>query len=105
MIKEEGLSFVQFRNSVHVLFRQSKVLTVKVLFDSPQVRASIQDNGRGLPGGDQPVNHYGLVIMQDRARTLGGKLTIRNRDTGGAEVLLAFIPKSRHMIPSGVSTG
>ncbi|MEC9084860.1 MAG: histidine kinase, partial [Pseudomonadota bacterium] len=45
-------------------------IAVKVVFDSPQVRASIQDNGKGLPGGDQPVNHYGLIIMQDRARTL-----------------------------------
>lgn len=84
---------------------QATEVTVSVHFRSPQVRVAILDNGVGLPEGGQPLNHYGLIIMQDRARTLGGKLTIRNRDTGGAEVLLAFIPKSRHMIPSGVSTG
>ncbi|WP_396621767.1 histidine kinase [Marinobacter sp. W-8] len=78
-------------------------ISVKVLFDSPQVRASIQDNGRGLPGGDQPVNHYGLVIMQDRARTLGGKVNVRNRDEGGVEVTLTFVPKSRNLIPTETS--
>ncbi|WP_370230518.1 histidine kinase [Marinobacter nauticus] len=75
-------------------------ISVKVLFDSPQVRASIQDNGKGLPGGDQPVNHYGLIIMQDRARTLGGKVNVRNRDEGGVEVALTFVPKSRNLIPT-----
>tara|TARA_Y100001947_G_scaffold57997_1_gene48635 strand:+ start:3429 stop:5231 length:1803 start_codon:yes stop_codon:yes gene_type:complete len=75
-------------------------IAVKVVFDSPQVRASIQDNGKGLPGGDQPVNHYGLIIMQDRARTLGGKVNVRNRDEGGVEVALTFVPKSRNLIPT-----
>lgn len=75
-------------------------IAVKVVFDSPQVRASIQDNGKGLPGGDQPVNHYGLIIMQDRARTLGGKVNVRNRDEGGVEVTLTFVPKSRNLIPT-----
>lgn len=76
------------------------VISVKVLFESPQVRASIRDNGKGLPGGDQPVNHYGLVIMQDRARTLGGKVKVDNRDEGGVEVTLTFVPKSRNLIPT-----
>ncbi len=71
-----------------------------MLFESPQVRASIRDNGKGLPGGDQPVNHYGLVIMQDRARTLGGKVKVDNRDEGGVEVTLTFVPKSRNLIPT-----
>ena len=75
-------------------------IAVKVVFDSPQVRASIEDNGKGLPGGDQPVNHYGLIIMQDRARTLGGKVNVRNRDEGGVEVALTFVPKSRNLIPT-----
>ncbi|MEC7432983.1 MAG: ATP-binding protein, partial [Pseudomonadota bacterium] len=78
-------------------------IAVKVVFDSPQVRASIQDNGKGLPGGDQPVNHYGLIIMQDRARTLGGKVNVRNRDEGGVEVALTFVPKSRNLIPTETS--
>lgn len=75
-------------------------ITTSVSFESPQVKVTITDNGVGLPGGDQPAQHYGLIIMQDRARTLGGKLTVKNRDTGGVEVKLSFVPKSRHLIPT-----
>ncbi|PHQ27286.1 histidine kinase [Marinobacter guineae] len=78
-------------------------ITVDVLFESPQVRVSIRDNGKGLPGGGQPVNHYGLIIMQDRARTLGGQVNVQNRDEGGVEVTLLFIPKSRNLIPTEAS--
>ncbi|GGE54717.1 histidine kinase [Streptosporangium jomthongense] len=73
---------------------------VDVVFESPQVTARIRDNGKGLPDGGQPVNHYGLIIMQDRARTLGGQVAVRDRDKGGVEVILKFVPKSRHLIPT-----
>lgn len=75
-------------------------VAVDISFESPRVKALIRDNGKGLPGGDQPVNHYGLVIMQDRARTLGGQVQVKNRDEGGVEVSLSFIPKSRNLIPT-----
>ena len=77
---------------------------VDIIFESPKVKARIRDNGKGLPGGDQPINHYGLVIMQDRARTLGGQVRVRNREEGGVEVSLSFIPKSRNLIPTEVSS-
>lgn len=73
---------------------------VDVLFESPQVKVLIRDNGKGLPEGGQPINHYGLIIMQDRARTLGGQVIVQNRENGGVEVILTFIPESRHLIPS-----
>ena len=75
-------------------------ISVHVMFESPRVRACIRDNGKGLPGGEQPVNHYGLIIMQDRARTLGGKILVQNREEGGVEVALTFVPKSRNLIPT-----
>ncbi|MDI9244143.1 histidine kinase [Marinobacter sp. CHS3-4] len=78
---------------------------VEVLFESPRVRVRILDNGKGLPQNDQPAQHYGMIIMQDRARTLGGKVSIQNRESGGVEVALSFIPKSRHMITSEPATG
>ncbi|GAA0843237.1 nitrate/nitrite two-component system sensor histidine kinase NarX [Marinobacter szutsaonensis] len=79
-------------------------ISVDVMFESPQVKARIRDNGKGLPGGNQPVNHYGLIIMQDRARTLGGQVNVQNRDEGGVEVTLTFVPKSRNLIPTEVSS-
>ncbi|MBR9870488.1 MAG: HAMP domain-containing protein [Gammaproteobacteria bacterium] len=78
-------------------------ISVHVTFESPEVRACIRDNGNGLPDDTQPINHYGLIIMADRARTLGGELKVQNRATGGVEVSLTFIPKSRSLIPSQTS--
>lgn len=78
-------------------------VTVEVLFESPQVKVRILDNGKGLPDDDRPPQHYGLIIIQDRARTLGGQAVIRNRDSGGVEVTLNFVPKSRHTIFTQVS--
>ncbi len=78
-------------------------VTVEVLFESPRVKVRILDNGKGLPDGDGPPQHYGLIIIQDRARTLGGQAQIRNRDSGGVEVALTFVPKSRHTIFTQVS--
>ena len=79
-------------------------ILVEVVFESPQVKAIIRDNGKGLPAVGQPINHYGLIIMQDRARTLGGQVTVHNRDEGGVEVSLTFVPKSRHLIPAETSS-
>jgi nitrate/nitrite-specific signal transduction histidine kinase len=48
----------------------------------------ISDNGVGI--GDQPegFSKYGLVMMRERAGQLGATLEIRNRVTGGTEILL-----------------
>jgi len=78
-------------------------ISVHITFESPEVRAFIRDNGKGLPDDNQPINHYGLIIMADRARTLGGDLKVQNQATGGVEVSLTFIPKSRSLIPSQTS--
>jgi two-component system nitrate/nitrite sensor histidine kinase NarX len=75
-------------------------ISVSVVFKSPRVEVTVQDNGKGLPESDRPANHYGLIIMQDRARTLGGQVHVSNRDEGGVEVALTFVPKSRNLIPT-----
>lgn len=77
---------------------QASEISVEVLFESPSVCVRIRDNGVGLPDDSQPVNHYGLIIMRDRTRTLGGEVQVHNRKQGGVEVSLTFIPKSRNLM-------
>lgn len=84
---------------------QASEVKVCVDFLSPQVRVAILDNGVGFSSGEQPLEHYGMIIMRDRARTLGGRLTVNNREGGGVKILLTFVPKSRHVISSEVSVG
>ncbi len=61
--------------------------------DNHVVVIQIADNGVGIGDTKSPENHYGLIIMEDRAQSLDGVITIRNRAQGGTEVLLTFIPE------------
>jgi two-component system nitrate/nitrite sensor histidine kinase NarX len=50
----------------------------------------VEDDGVGLRADDSPRHHFGLSIMRDRARLLGGDLEIGPRVGGGTRVGLRF---------------
>lgn len=73
----------------HAKARQGKVIAT---FDSDGIlSASVEDDGIGF-NDSAGIHHYGMAIMQERARSLGGKLETENRATGGARVSLSFKP-------------
>lgn len=73
----------------HAKAGQGKVM---VTFDSDGIlSATVEDNGIGFTD-TSGTHHYGMAIMQERARSLGGKLETENRATGGARVSLSFKP-------------
>lgn len=50
---------------------------------------TIQDDGTGFdPSARRAKGHYGLQIMQERAKAIGGILTVRSRPGGGTAVEL-----------------
>lgn len=51
----------------------------------------IGDDGRGLASDWQRPGHYGLRGMADRARALGGSMTVDNRPSGGV-CIVSSIP-------------
>ncbi|QHB32890.1 nitrate/nitrite two-component system sensor histidine kinase NarX [Yersinia canariae] len=65
---------------------------VNVTIEQGDVVMSIIDNGCGIGQASQRPNHYGLMIMQDRAASLNGHCDIRQRDTGGTQVRVQFTP-------------
>ncbi|MFB5184574.1 nitrate/nitrite two-component system sensor histidine kinase NarX [Yersinia intermedia] len=65
---------------------------VRVTFEQGDVVMSIMDNGCGIGQDSERPNHYGLMIMQDRANSLNGDCNIRQRDDGGTEVQVRFAP-------------
>jgi len=73
---------------------QADTASVYIEAEQNKVCLSICDNGIGLPAEQDTTNHYGLVIMQDRAATLGGELTVNNQPTGGLQVQVTFQTKS-----------
>ncbi len=73
---------------------------VRVLCNSDgSVSATVTDDGTGIrqPAG---AHHYGMTIMEERARHLGGQLTAENLPTLGTRVTLHFMPdKQREPVP------
>jgi two-component system nitrate/nitrite sensor histidine kinase NarX len=58
----------------------------------------VADDGVGiLKSAD--VHHYGMTIMEERARTLHGTLLIEERPGGGTRVVLRFRPAGQRPIP------
>jgi two-component system, NarL family, nitrate/nitrite sensor histidine kinase NarX len=56
-----------------------------------QVQVVVEDDGAGLPGTAVDGGaHYGLEIMLERARRLGGTLEVGPRAGGGTRVRLRF---------------
>ncbi|WP_095110779.1 HAMP domain-containing protein [Pseudomonas sp. Irchel 3E20] len=57
------------------------------------VRLVIEDDGRGFCGAVDQREHHGLTIMDERARSLNGRLQIFSRSPQGTLVQLEFHPE------------
>lgn len=57
--------------------------------------ATVTDDGTGIHGA-AGTHHYGMAIMEERARHLGGTLTAENLPTLGTRVTLHFVPGQVH---------
>jgi len=80
---------------------EATAVTVSVTQNDNQVRLIVADNGRGVPDHAERQNHYGLIIMRDRAQSLRGDCQVRRRETGGTEVVVSFIPEKPLPQPQG----
>lgn len=54
------------------------------------VTVTIDDNGNGIDDNPNKLNHYGLIIMRERALSLNGECYITQRAEGGTEVKVTF---------------
>ncbi len=68
-----------------------------------EVSVTIDDDGVGVDPLAARRHHYGIAIMQERARSLGGEVQLQRREQGGTRVAVHFVPVSRQRaIPSAV---
>ncbi|HHE6471033.1 TPA: nitrate/nitrite two-component system sensor histidine kinase NarX [Providencia rettgeri] len=54
------------------------------------VTITITDDGTGITSNTDKLNHYGLIIMRERALSLNGNCCITPRPQGGTEVRVTF---------------
>lgn len=69
-------------------------ITVEVIVHAPDARVRVADDGRGLQTGRD--DSHGVRIMKERARRIGARLELHNREDGpGAELLVRLGEQSR----------
>jgi two-component system, NarL family, nitrate/nitrite sensor histidine kinase NarX len=56
-----------------------------------EVTVTIEDDGRGIATESGGEHHYGLSIMRERSRSLGGRLEIHSKKPGSC-IVLTFVP-------------
>ncbi|WP_312198664.1 nitrate/nitrite two-component system sensor histidine kinase NarX [Kosakonia cowanii] len=69
-------------------------VSVAVQQQENRVVLRISDNGCGIPDNAERTNHYGLIIMRDRAQSLRGDCQVRPGASGGTDVVVTFIPET-----------
>jgi signal transduction histidine kinase len=81
----------------------AKNVEVEIRYDEKYFRLRVRDDGKGIPSdvlrGDGREGHFGLHGMRERAKLVGGKLTIWTELDSGAEIELN-IPGARAYVKS-----
>lgn len=62
------------------------------MLDDKSIELTVDDDGIGIPDSPEKLNHYGLAIMNERSRQLGGDVRILAREDGGTRVRFDFKP-------------
>ncbi len=79
------------QNAVH--HSQGNEVAINLIEQSDKsISLSVIDNGIGIGDSPEKMNHYGLAIMKERGRSLGGELEIRRAAPKGTCVQFAFKP-------------
>lgn len=84
------------REALSNVVRHSKAKNSVVVLQSTsngEVEVFVRDDGVGIPDKLSELNHYGVIIMQERASSLHGHITMQRRVEGGTEVKLLIPSK------------
>lgn len=83
------------RNAFH--HAEAKQIEVELHYDERQLRLRVRDNGKGIDPkfriAEGRPGHFGLNGMHERAKLMGGKLTVWTSPGSGTEIEL-IIPAS-----------
>lgn len=104
---EEGIHLLQLtREALQNACRHSGGTQVRVQLqhNGQELRITVADNGLGIDEPAEKPNHYGLAIMQERARNLGGSLELLKTPGGGTTVQVRFRPREL-LIPNSLAQG
>jgi len=81
------------RESLSNIVRHSQAHNARVSLDNAsdgKIVVRVADDGVGLERPNRHQQHYGLIIMQERAHSLGGEMRLEDRHEGGTEIVVTF---------------
>ena len=74
---------------------QASAIEVELLYEEHRLRVRVRDNGKGIDTkyltGEAATGHYGLHGMRERARLIGGELTVWTAPNSGTEIELTVL--------------
>jgi two-component system NarL family sensor kinase len=71
-------------------------ITVRLTRSEREIRLSVEDDGTGFEPTDVPSDRFGLVGMRERARLLGGSLTVESAPDAGTAIEVRVPVAVRH---------
>jgi two-component system, NarL family, nitrate/nitrite sensor histidine kinase NarX len=105
LVPNEEIHLLQIvREALSNVVRHSKATDAKVVLrycKTGEIELEIEDDGCGMDHDNTDLNrqHYGLVIMRERALSLNGELKFECPvDQGGTRVTLSFVPLAQRPI-------
>jgi signal transduction histidine kinase len=74
----------------------SSAISIVLRYDRDSLTLSVRDNGRGFQASDSTARsgHFGIAVMEERARKLGGALRLTTSAETGTEVAVTVSFKS-----------
>ncbi|MGM3174107.1 nitrate/nitrite two-component system sensor histidine kinase NarX [Dickeya lacustris] len=94
----QGIHLLQIiREALSNIYKhaQASAVTITLRQHQGHIELQVRDNGIGISDDASRLNHYGLIIMRDRARSLNGELTLARLVSGGTEVCVRFLADYR----------
>jgi signal transduction histidine kinase len=90
-----------FKEAMHNIQRHSRATgaAIEIGGDEKHFRLTVQDNGRGFDISE-PRSGAGVTGMKERAKTLGGRLTITTSPGGGVKLHLEVPWKAPRRLPA-----
>jgi signal transduction histidine kinase len=88
-------------------FRHSEArrIEVEIRYDERQFRLQVRDDGKGIDSkllnDDERPGHYGMRGMRERAKLLGGKITVWSELDSGTEVEFSIPAANAYATPDG----
>lgn len=93
---DEEMQILQIiRESLYNIVRHSQAqhASVSLIYNEPQLDIQIQDDGVGFDLEAEHQRHHGLIIMQERAFSLNGRLKLSGAPGQGTLIRITFEPK------------